>query len=105
MTYQRFSGAFVVSTPAVSVITCFLCRSGKQADGFGEHEVEYRDVQADDQAHRHHEDREVAHLLPRRPGNLLQFVPRLVDEASDAFHDCSRSRCWNGLWDERWQGR
>src|SRR4029450_5426173 len=51
-----------------------------------EDDVEDRDVEAHDEADGEDEDRQVANLLARRPGDLLQFGPRFGDEASKATH-------------------
>src|SRR4029450_9053572 len=51
-----------------------------------EDDVEDGDVEAHDEADGEDEDRQVANLLARRPGDLLPFGPRFGDEASKPTH-------------------
>src|SRR5688572_5747937 len=84
MTYQRFSGAFAVSVVGPVIEATTLPR--QEPDQVGEHGIEDRDVETHDQADREHEHGQVAGLLRRRPGDLLQFGPRLIDEAPKSSH-------------------
>ena len=54
--------------------------------------VENRDVDPDDEADREDEHGQVAHLVARRPRNLLQLGPDLVEVSANAGHVC-----WSSL--------
>src|ERR671917_1930723 len=90
MTYQRFSVALVSVVDSV-ITSSALARLSQQADRALEDRVEHGDVEPHDEADREDQHRQVARLLPGRPGDLLQLGPRLVDEASDATHVCCSS--------------
>src|SRR5919112_4869300 len=94
MTYQRFSGARASAVDSVVIIRPALGPLRQQADRALEDRVQHGDVEPDDKADREDEHGQVAGLLPRRPGDLLQLRPRFVDEASNASHlSCLPSAC------------
>src|SRR2546428_13147906 len=84
MTYQRLSGALVSVVCCSVIIDVLLAR--EERDSALEDGVEHGDVEANGQAHHEDEHRQVARLLGRRPGDLLQFGPRFVDEAANTTH-------------------
>ena len=61
----------------------------EEADDALEEAVPEEDVQADREADREYEHGQVAGLLDRRPGDLLQLGDRFGDEAADTGHDVS----------------
>ena len=73
-----------VSVPLVSVIIVRLTVAAEQLDGVEEDRVEEGDEEPDDEAHREDEHGQVARLRDGRPGDLLEFRPRLVDESTGA---------------------
>src|SRR2546422_8589153 len=86
------SGAFV-SGAFVSVIAAVLTIA-HEFHAVQEDRVEARDEQADPQAHHEDEHGQAAGLGERRPGDLLELGPGLVDVAADgrskasyAIHD------------------
>src|SRR5579859_1484771 len=84
MTYQCFWGG------ASWIVCCSISTTlGEELEGAGEQGVDAEDEDADEGADDEDENGEVPRLLRRRPGHLLQFGPRFVDEAADAVHDGS----------------
>src|SRR6185436_7178669 len=65
----------------------FRPSSHKPVDELEEGEVQDRDVEAHGEAHDEHEHGQVADLLARRPGHLLQFGPRFIGEAAKTTHE------------------
>src|SRR2546423_2901715 len=96
MTYQRLSGA-LVSVVCWSVIIDVLLAREERDSGL-EDGVEHGDVKARGEAHHEDEDRQVARLLGRWPGVLLQFGPRFLDEAANATHVCCSSLSLEAFW-------
>src|SRR5688500_11904256 len=82
MTYQRFSGVRV-SVPVISVIASDPL---DHADEATEDRVEHGDVHAHHEADREDEHGQVAHLVARRPRDLLQLGPDLIEVSADASH-------------------
>src|SRR5689334_10778851 len=90
MTYQRFSGA------RVSVVTSVIIDPlpDQERDDVLEERVQDRDVDAHDEADREDQDRQVADLFARRPRDLAELGPDLVEVASDSGHVVSYFSLW-----------
>src|SRR5215218_4652031 len=84
MTYQRFSGALLVSVAVISVMTS--SPTDQDLHDRGERRVQDGDVQAHREADHEDEHGQVADLLTRRPRDLLQFGPRFIEEAAKSTH-------------------
>ena len=63
--------------------TLAIALAGDAGDGAG---ADGPAALADGEAHDEDEHGEIAHLLACRPGHLLQFGPRFVQEAAESTH-------------------